>query len=86
MINFSSVSSAISTVGRTVSNFIANGVDTISELYSGGTGAYCVGPGCGEGLINATSAMRQMGGNPDDLSLPHQVAGIDCVYRNEYIP
>lgn len=85
-INFSSLASAIHSVGTTVDSYISRGVDTIAELYSGiPNSGYWVGPRCAEGLRNATSAMTQMGGNPNDLSLPQSVGGIDCVYRRDYV-
>ena len=88
--NESSQPTAISTTNPQVNAEarVYNALGQMTSLTSGAyrqPNAYCVGPGCGEGLANATSAMRQMGANPNDLSLPHQVSGIDCVYRREYL-
>jgi RHS repeat-associated protein len=73
-INYSSWNAAIIGAVSTVDKQFINGNVTISEMYSGLPGAYCVGAGCSKGEANAASIFKSLGGgnpnNPFDLLWP----------------
>jgi hypothetical protein len=71
VIHFNSVDSAIRTEGKTVKNLIYNsGEDSVSKLYSGKKGAYCVGAGCTKGAATVTGYLKNMGGDANKLAFP----------------
>ncbi len=73
-ISYTNWNDAINAVVSTVDKQFVNGNVTISALYSGLPGAYCVGPGCSNGNANASKFFQRLGGgnpnNPFDLLWP----------------
>ena len=55
-------SDGIASAASAVDNQFVNGNVTVSQLYSGRVGAYCVGPGCAAGEKNVESIFRALGG------------------------
>ena len=73
-INYGNWNDAINGAVSTVDKQFVNGNVTVSEMYSGLPGAYCVGPGCSAGAANVASIFKSLGGgnpnNPLDLLWP----------------
>jgi len=74
LVNFPSWNASIAAAANTLNKHIAGDNptqtpnDTIAKLYSGGAGAYCVGPGCAQKVGIISQHMKALGGDPDDLT------------------
>ncbi len=66
-INYGNWNDAINAAVSTIDKQFVNGNVTVSELYSGLPGAYCVGPSCSQGAKNVASIFQALGGgNPNN--------------------
>ena len=73
-IKFENWNDGINSAAKTISGQFAVGNVTVSDLYSGKNGAYCVGKSCSTGRKNVETFFKNFGGgdpnNPLDLLWP----------------
>lgn len=72
--------SGIALAGQTVAKLMANGETSVSSLYSGKNGSYCVGPGCSDKVQYLTSKLTALGGNPNAIWSPCYEGGDGFYY------
>lgn len=71
----------IALAAQTVAQHMANGQTSISSLYSGNNGAYCVGANCANKVSILTAKFTALGGNVNSIESPCYEGGDGLYYE-----